>query len=256
MRKSDIAAQLYTLRDYTKTPEQIVSTLERVRSIGYQAVQLSGIGQIEPMNLKSITDRLGIVICATHTAYDRLIGDLDAVIKEHQLLKCCYVGLGAMPVKFRKDAYSYREFMRIIDPIARELADKGLKFVYHNHHFEFEKYNGITGMEILLHETDPAVFSFELDTYWVQSGGANPVDWIRKMSGRIDVIHFKDMSIIDNQQAFAEIGEGNLNWSDIIVACRESHIKWYAVEQDRCYRDPFESMEISFKYLSEYSGED
>ena len=32
----------------------------------------------------------------------------------------------------------------------------------------------MAGMEILLSETDPECFDFEMDTFWVQAGGANP----------------------------------------------------------------------------------
>jgi sugar phosphate isomerase/epimerase len=107
-------------------------------------------------------------------------------------------------------------------------------------------------MEILLNETDPEAFGFIIDTYWVQAGGANPVEWIRKVAGRMGVVHLKDMAIINSQQAFAEIGQGNLNWASIIKACRDTGVSWYAVEQDICLRDPFESLKISLEYLMNY----
>ena len=105
-------------------------------------------------------------------------------------------------------------------------------------------------MDILLEKSDPKYFDFELDTYWIQAGGADPVEWIRKVEGRMEVIHLKDMAILDNEQVFAEIGEGNLDWPRIFQACRDIGVKWYAVEQDSCLRDPFESLAISFRYIA------
>ncbi len=251
-----VAAQLYTVRDFTKTPEDIRKTMKRVRGIGYEAVQVSAIGQIDPAELKEIVDELGIHICATHIPFERLRNDTANVIKEHKLWGCNYVGLGSMPVKYRSSEEGFRTFIDEISEIGREIADSGLRFIYHNHKFEFQKFNEITGMELLLNETDPKEFEFEIDTYWVQAGGANPVNWIEKVEGRMGVVHLKDMAIVDDQQVFAEVGEGNLDWPEILKACNKIGVKWYAIEQDTCLRDPFESLAISYnnmiKLIKEY----
>jgi sugar phosphate isomerase/epimerase len=88
-----------------------------------------------------------------------------------------------------------------------------------------------------------------LDTYWVQHGGGDPAAWILKLKGRMPVIHLKDMVIADKQQTMAEVGEGNLNWPAILSACQEAGVEWYAVEQDICRRNPFESLAISYRNL-------
>ena len=252
MDKNSIAAQLYTLREYLKTPEDIFETLKRVRKMGYNAVQVSGMGPIAPDKLKKMVDELGLKICATHISYDRLKDDLDAVIEEHKLWNCDYIGLGAVPSSFRYSLQGYKEFLDEVSVIVKKIYDNGLKFIYHNHSFEFEKFNGTTALDYLFDNSDPKAFGFELDTYWVQCGGANPVNWIKKVKGRMQVVHFKDMAIKENNQVYAEIGEGNLDWPEIIKACRETGVKWYAVEQDVCLRDPFESLEMSIRYLEKF----
>ena len=244
-----LAAQLYTLREYTKFPDDIRKTLIKVKDIGYRSVQVSGMGRIEPGELKRLTESLGISICATHTPYDRIINDIDNVINEHKLWNCDYVGLGAMPEEFRSNKQGYKRFIKVFSAIADKIHKSGLKFIYHNHSFEFEKFDGVTGMDMLLHETDPDKFGFEIDTYWIQAGGSDPEDWIRKVKGRMDIVHLKDMGIKDNKQVFAEIGQGNLKWDEILDACEDTGVKWYAVEQDICPGDPFDSLKISYDYL-------
>ncbi len=252
MNKDSIAAQLYTLRDFMKTPDAIFETLKRVKQMGYNAVQVSGIGPIEPLLLKKMAEETGLEICATHTSYDRLKNDIDAVIEEHKLWNCEYIGLGGLPQSFRSSQDGYVAFLTEVSGFTRKIKQSGLQFVYHNHKFEFEKFGGKTGLEILFDNSDPGTFGFEIDTYWVQAGGGNPVDWIRKVDGRMGIVHFKDMAIKEDQQIFAEIGEGNLDWPSIIKACRETGVKWYAIEQDVCLRDPFESLAISLRYLENY----
>lgn len=249
MKRSTIAAQMYTLRDHTQTAEDLRSTFQKVSAMGYESIQISSIGPIDPKLVKEYADEAGLTICATHVSWDRLVNDLEALAAEHKLWNCKYIGLGSLPEEFRTGLTSYRKFAKLISEIAITLKEQhGLQFVYHNHDFEFERFEGITGMEVLLYETDPAV-GFILDLYWVQAGGASPEEWIRKVEGRMQVVHLKDMAIVDRKQVFAEIGEGNMNYAEIITTCRETSVEWYVVEQDVCRRDPFESLEMSLRYL-------
>jgi len=244
-----IAAQLYTVRDFTQTPAEIEKTLKKVKEIGYDAVQVSGFGPIEAEKLKELVDEIGLKICATHISFDRLKNDLDNVIKEHKLWNCRQVGLGIMPEEYRSSADGIREFLREIAPVAKKLKENELQFIYHNHNVEFAKYGDQTGMDILFEESDPDYFDFEIDTYWIQAGGADPAEWIKKVKNRMDVVHFKDMTVDGWDPQMAEVGEGNLNWTRIIKACRDNQVEWACVEQDVCQRDPFESLDISLQNL-------
>lgn len=240
-----IAAQLYTLRDHLKTPEAIATTLEKVREIGFEAVQLSALGPIETDRLKEILDANGLTVCATHTAWDRLRNDIQSVIDEHRTLGCRHVAIGGMPNEYR-NLEGYHRFAREASEVAQALADAGFTFSYHNHDFELERFGAKTGLQILIEESDSAL-NFEIDTYWVQHGGGDPAAWIRKVSDRIPLVHLKDMTYKGGQVRMAEVGEGNLNWPAILEACREANVEWYIIEQDICDRDPFESLAISLK---------
>ena len=249
MSQSVLAAQLYTVREFTKKPKGIAATMKKVKALGYDAVQTSGHGPISPEELKRIVDGEGITICATHTSYERMRDEPQAVIDEHNLWGCTYAGIGGLPEKYRKGAKGFETFAKEASEVARRLKEGDLVFVYHNHSFELEKFDGRTGLEILYEESDPEVFTSEIDTYWIQHGGGDPAAWIRKLKGRADVVHFKDMAMRGREQLFAEIGEGNLNWPAILDACKEAGTRWYIVEQDICQRDPFESLGISLRNL-------
>ncbi len=243
-----IAAQMYTARQFCQTAEGLADSLRKVKDIGYEAVQLSGHGPISADEIKAILDEVGVKVVATHTAFDRLRDETDAVIAEHKLWGCDFVAIGGLPQEYR-NRDGYYAFAKEATEVAKKLKAGGLTFGYHNHSFELEKFDGKTALEILYSESDPQLFTSEIDTYWIQHGGGDPAKWIRDMKGRIDVIHFKDMTVIDNKPIFAEIGEGNLNWPSIIAACQEVGVKWYVVEQDICQRDPFESLAISLKNM-------
>lgn len=243
-----LAAQLYTLRDHLKTPDDISRTLPKVAALGYRAVQLSALGLIETRELKRILDDAGLTVCATHVGIERLRDDLDGVAEEHRILDCQYAAIGGLPQAYRT-AEGYHRFAREASEVARRMKERGLTFGYHNHSFELEKFDGKTGLEILYSESDPEVFTAEIDTYWIQHGGGDPAAWIRRVAGRCPLVHLKDMVMRGSEQLMAEVGEGNLNWPAILDACREAGVQWYIVEQDVCQRDPFESLDISLRNL-------
>lgn len=254
MSKPILAAQLYTLRDQMKTPGEIKTGLEKVRNMGYTSVQVSGIGKIEPEELNGICKALGLTVCITHISLDDILNHTEQVAKNHRTFGCQNVGIGSAPNVFTKGNGEdfYKKLAETLNEAGKKLKEYDLSFSYHNHNPEFTKFSdGRTGMDILIEETDPALVGFILDTYWVQAGGANPVDYIKKLKGRIKVIHFKDMAVSEDfKMQMAEIGNGNLNWAEIIKACEETGIGYAAVEQDICQRDPFESLSISYRYLN------
>jgi sugar phosphate isomerase/epimerase len=248
MPHTTLAAQLYTLRDFLKTPDDIARTLPKVAALGYRAVQLSALGPIDTRELKQILDGAGLTVCATHVGFERLRDDLDAVAEEHRILDCKYAAIGGLPQAYRT-AEGYHRFAREASEVARRMKERGLTFGYHNHSFELEKFDGRAGLEILYSESDPEAFTAEIDTYWIQHGGGDPAAWIRRVAGRSPLVHLKDMAMRGSEQLMAEVGEGNLNWPAILDACREAGVEWYIVEQDTCQRDPFESLGISLRNL-------
>ncbi|MCY3915352.1 MAG: sugar phosphate isomerase/epimerase [Chloroflexi bacterium] len=261
---TQIAAQLFTIRDFTKTREDFVASMAKIRDIGYQAVQVSQIGDIADADVKRICDDNGLTICNTHVSVDDLLRKPDAVIEQHRQWGARHVAIGGMPLENRESEAGFRRFAEVANGIGERLYEAGLTFSYHNHSFEFLRFGARSGLELIFDETDPCFVQAELDTYWIQHGGADPVAWIERMQDRMPVIHLKDMVMLPPpsesppnklrgdlrpHQAMAEVGEGNMNFAGILAACQRVGVEWYAVEQDICQRDPFESLAISYRNL-------
>ncbi len=246
-----LALQLYTLREYTKTPREIQKTLARVRKMGYQAVQMSGMGPIDAQELAKILAGEGLVAAATHVAWKDNEASVPKIVEDLHHWNCAYTAISSMPEGFRS-AEGYHQFARAAGEAAKEFRAAGISLSYHNHSFEFARIGEKIGLEILFDESDPALEA-EIDTYWVQHGGADPAAWIERLSGRVPLVHLKDMTSINGQPAMAEVGEGNLNWPRILAALERAETRWYMVEQDVCQRDPFESAQISYDHLTAWN---
>lgn len=249
---TQLGAQMFTVRQYTQSTKDLLDTFSKIRGIGYEAVQVSGIGADIPVDVVAagLKDN-GLICAATHIGFDDCKKDIAAVVSKHRAWGCEYVGVGSMPEEYRADAAGFERFAKEASDIADALAAEGLKFVYHNHNFEFRNFGGKTGMDILF-ESSSDNFQFELDTFWVQKGASDVREWINKVRGRMDVVHFKDMALNENsEQIMAEIGQGNLYWDGIIADCRQIGVKWYLVEQDDCNgRCPFDSLKMSYDFLA------
>ena len=255
MGKGKLAAQLYTVREFAKTAVDLAQSLQKVREIGYTAVQVSGIGKIPHVEVKQMADDNGLTICNTHVGFGALQEDITAVIEQHRLWECRHVAVGSMPPVYRETGEAgFHCFAADANKIGAQLHAAGLTLSYHNHSFEFTRFGEQTGLDIIYNETDPRYFQAEIDTYWIQYGGGDPTAWIARMNGRMPVIHLKDMAIaagsnLVGTQMMAEVGQGNLDWPAILAACAEAGVEWYAVELDTCLRDPFESLAMSYRYL-------
>lgn len=250
MSSIKLGAQLYTLRDYIKNYEDCEATFKYLNSIGINVIQISGIGPIEPEKVAYLVEKYNMDVCVTHTSFDRMLTNLDDVIREHKMINCDTLGIGSMPEKYRSSAEAVREFIKVTSEIGKKMNACGMQFGYHNHSFEFAKLdNGKRIFDMLIEETKPEEFNFIADTYWLQYGGVNPCEYIAKIKDRMKVCHFKDYKIADNKPAFAEIGTGNLNLDAIYNQCKDSGVKYIVIEQDLCEIDPRESMAISYKNL-------
>lgn len=258
MASTQIGAQMFTLREFCKTPQDIARTCQRLKEMGFGAVQASALGPIEPKELKKILDDNGLVCAATHRSVDQL-RDAEKVVDEHQTLGCELTAVGGFGFGGQPKA-EWENFIDEYNRLARPLAEKGLKVGYHNHSHELAPFATDPAkfdpsdcpMQMLLDRLQPPVW-FEIDTYWIQHGGGDPAEWIAKCSGRIPAVHVKDMTISGKrEQKMCEVGAGNLNWPRILDACKAAGVQWYLIERDSGDLDPFESLKISLENLKRW----
>ena len=253
MRKG---AQGYTIRDHLKDRAEIERSMKRIKAIGYDCVQVGGL-PISDQELKAMLDGLGLHCCTSSGNYDAMLAGADGIkdaVTGARLFGTNLIAIASMPEPFRDSEDGFKRYAETLNIIAAALGNEGCKLNYHPHSFEFLTFGGgRNGMDVLLGETDPDNVYFMLDTHWLAGAGVNPPDWIRKAGGRMPVVHFKDYAVVSGAQslegiskAYAEVGEGNLNWPAIIEACRDINVQYAVVEQDTCKGDPFDSLSVSY----------
>lgn len=247
-----LGAQLYSVREHLKTPEDVRATFLKMKEIGYENVQLSGHAPIDAQILRDIVKESGLQIILTHTAPDRILNETDAVIAEHKKFGCSVIGIGAMPKEYRNDAAGARAFVETFSPAIKKIEAAGLQIAYHNHAFELTTpYDADRNVFDYLIETCKT-WQFTADVYWFEKGGYKAEDYLRKIgSERLINVHFKDMA--DNEEkSICVCGDGVIDFVKLTAVCEELGVQNILVEQDNA--KDFEGgdiaqMEKSFAYL-------
>lgn len=246
-----LAAQLFTVRDFTNTDTEVRETLAKIRRIGYQAVQISALRAYNVKNIVQGLQENGLEVCVTHTPLGRILGETEKVIDEHKLFGAKYVGLGYF---YGNRIEEYSDLLDTLSPAIEKINNAGLKFLYHNHSHEFKNYGGIKPIDLLIEKSKTGCMGLLPDLHWLQKAGVSPEKFIRDHKGITPVVHFKDMRVPLDEYAssITEIFAGNMDYTGIYEACVETGVEWAAIEQDTCDGNPFDSLKKSFDNLQKH----
>ncbi|OMQ08724.1 sugar phosphate isomerase/epimerase [[Flexibacter] sp. ATCC 35103] len=259
MDKKEIGLQLYTLRD--ELPANVKGTLEKVAAAGFTTVETYGFSikdqfwGLSPIELKKILDKNGLKAVSGHYNLGSFLADgniteLKAAIEAATILKTEYLTIPWVDEPFRQNIADYKVIVSRLNEAAKMCQKAGLKLAYHNHDFEFQKHDGVTGYEILLNETDKNAVYFELDLYWVVRSGNNPLQLFENNPGRFKMWHVKDMDKL-NPALNTEIGSGTIDFKTIFEAAKQSDMNHFFVEQENNFNpNPFESIKRSCDFIS------
>jgi sugar phosphate isomerase/epimerase len=222
-----IALQLYTARSLTQ--DDFLGTLRKLAEAGYTAVEFAGYGGIPATELRKELDALGLKTAGAHVGYKLWDENLSGAIEDLQALGAEYAAVPwlepAMRPTTRDQAKALAE---TFDRWGEAARAAGIRLGYHNHDFEFQKVeDGATVYDVLAELSD---IDLQLDVYWAQVTGTDPVGLIEKYAGRIPQLHVKDLAKSGERDAV--FGEGQVDWNRVLPAAAENGTQWYIVEQD------------------------
>ncbi|MCL2811335.1 MAG: sugar phosphate isomerase/epimerase [Clostridia bacterium] len=253
-----IGVQGYTLRYRIHNAAQVEDAYKKLAAMSYDGVESGLGGRVMPVaDDVALLKKYGLKVADAYAD----VSKPDEAMKHAEAYGVKILGLHSIPDDMLNSPEGFYAYAAQLNELAKPYKGTGFQLQYHNHAQEFRNFpelNGKAGMAILIEETDPDVIVFELDTHWMAAAGCDCAQWIRKVKGRIPIVHFKDYAIDYKAEdtgmggvykRYAEIGQGNLNWPPIVEACVAAGVEWYIVEQDRTVLDEFECLKISIDYL-------
>lgn len=265
LKSLGIALQLYTIREAMKTDP--VGSLKKVSDTGYKYVELADYANRKfygylPGEFKKVVNDLGMEILSSHASVSpKGITDdeADKMAEDHAALGAKYCMQPWIDEADRKSIEGYRKMVAEWNKVGKIMKDHGVQFGYHNHDFEFATVEGkIPYFDVFLAEMDPVLLTMELDLFWATKAGQNPVELFNKYPGRFQLFHMKDMYkkqepifTTNGVSDFAPVGEGLINFREILAAKNIAGMKYMIVEQDQTEGDkPFDAIKTSITNLA------
>jgi sugar phosphate isomerase/epimerase len=245
--KPSIGLQLYTVRD--PLGQDFEGTLAQVAKAGYKNVELAGLYNHTPQQVRETLDKLKLKAVAAHMGIDGMRDKLDQAIADAKVLGYKYLVLAYLNDDVRNPE-GYAQSAKVLETAGRKAADAGLTVCYHNHNFEFAKLaDGSRGWDILYGKTDPKFVQAEIDLYWATFAGQDPMKLLEQFKGRMPLLHIKDMAA-GPEKKMAEVGTGIIDYKAITKAAPGFGVQAYIIEQDTNWNGtPVASAKLSLANL-------
>jgi len=248
-----LGVQTYTFRrSIGNDPAKVLDT---IKMLGFTEVEGGG-GRIAPEDFKKLCDERGISIPSTGADYGQLVSAPDSVVMRAKALGAKYVMCAWIP--HENGVLTLENAKKAVDDFNKAgkfLKDNGLILCYHAHGYEFQPYEDGTLLDYIVKNTNPEYVSFEMDIFWIQFGGGDPVALLKKYGDRWKLMHLKDMrkgikkdltggTSTENDVAF---GTGQVDIPAILKEAKRIGIKHYFIEDESS--NITEQLPISIAYL-------
>jgi sugar phosphate isomerase/epimerase len=256
-RHFPIGLQLSTLNGMAKS--DLAKTLGQIHAIGYQEVELTPVAYTLPVEqLRKVVADSGLKAPSGHFEYTDLPWQWDYA----KAIGLPWVVCPMLPKSQWTSADGFHTAARQFNEWGQRAHDLGMRFAFHNHDYEFRQFDGTTGFDILLKETDPKLVFFEMDCYWITQAGLDPIEMLNRLGRRVRMLHIKDRKpgfppsndMSQSSAHFTEVGSGGIDWPHILAAARKLQVEHYFVEQDHIDGSPLESIRTSYNYLRKISA--
>lgn len=241
-----IGLQLYSIKELTE--QDFLGTLKKVADAGYNGVEFAGYFNTSAKDLKKALVDLNLKAAGTHVGGKPLFENLQEVIDYSLEIDNFYIVCPGIGRDMGSSADAWKKTADLFNQIGQKCKDHGIQFSYHNHSFEFKKFDEEYGLDILVANTDPDLVHIELDTFWVEYSGLRSVDFMGKYGKRCSLLHIKDMKSWD-EKINTEIGSGVMDFKEITALGKELGTDWYIVEQEEFEMDQLQSIKKSVEYL-------
>lgn len=247
-----LGVQLFTVRK--EAERNLPKVLDEIRKIGYQEVETyAGLYTFSADALRHMVDEAGLKAPSGHFNYD----DLGTRFNYAAEMGLEWMVCSMISPSMWGSLAGFRTAAKQFNLWGKRAKERGMRFAFHNHDYEFRPQNGTTGYEVLMSETDPELVFFEVDCYWVAQGGHDPVTLMKKLGPRLKMLHLKDRAagvpisydMGPESAHFVPIGQGTLDWKAILAEGERLGVEHYFVEQDETKGPEIQAVRESFEYL-------
>jgi len=245
-----LSIQLYTLRELGDFDR----ILEAASHAGFRHVEMIGSHLDDPARTLRRLETHGLRASSSHVALAQLRQKPEAIMDACEILGIDELYMPAVPSEDRDmDGAGWRALGAELGDIADDLLAGGLRLGYHNHDWELQAKEGEkTALELIFEAAGESPLTWQADVAWLVRGHVEPEPWLTRYADRLRSAHIKDIAPEGentDQDGWADVGFGTLDWPTLWEVCRNSGAGWMVVEHDKP-ADPAGSARRSYDFLS------
>lgn len=250
-----VSFQSWGMKD--QLSEDFAGTLEKVRSIGYEGVEMCSpisYGQFEFLKslsageLRQQIEDSGLFCTTCHFAAWELLGDeVHGTIEYGSELGLTDLTMSSAGLSRDATLDDWKAFAEQANAAGEVIHEAGLRMVYHNHAIGPE-YDGVPLYDHLMQLFNPNLIKMQFQIASI-SGGYDVIEYLDKYAGRYISLHMHDWD--PEERGIVPIGDGVIDWERLIATARRGGIADYGLIVEIETEEPFEGLVRSYDYLSE-----
>ncbi len=245
----NLAVQLYSLRNLDLPFDTILS---EVAKAGFSGVETVGNHNLTSAEMNALLKKHNLVICSSHIALTSLESDFDNVCAFHKDVgNSTLIVPWIAPDARSNDADGWKTLGKKLAGLSKKCQDKSFRLLYHNHDFEMAEYDNKLAIDWLFEGAKGSGLGFEPDIAWIVRGNKNPLNVLKHYQGNCPRAHVKDLAAKGenlDEDGWAHVGHGTLNWQELLPAARAAGAEWFVVEHDNP-KNPVKFLQESAAYL-------
>lgn len=277
------AVQQIMLGTVTGSEAKAGETLQAMVKAGYNGIELNSFmvnptpfmvrmltkaagmptGNGGKLDWDKLVKEAGLSVVSLHKDLGGIERDLSETVNEaHKYNTSNLVITGMYRFDYR-DIKQVDDLCRRLNQAGKKLKAEGIKLLYHNHNYEFQKVDGrINAYEYILGNTDPECVGFEFDSYWPTEAGVCALDVMKMLGDRMKLYHINDrgtkltkpmMTPILKSDS-CELGYGNMNLEALCQQALSVGVEAVVLESHKNWIDnsPVRSFEVSAEFMNEH----
>jgi sugar phosphate isomerase/epimerase len=243
----------------TQKEDDVLTVTEKLARMGYEGIEfidyrwskwISLSEMVSAKDIRRTIDSFNIPCSGIHLQWNTLTNELDKALDYSLEIGAPYIVLTRLPFDRRFDN-ALPKACEIIYKIAEKCKNSGIKLVFHHHDWSVIEHDGKCSLDTMFSLVPAELLSLQVEVYWLENCGMDPVKFLHKYQDRIVSIHLVD-KLNKGEMRHTELGRGIMNIKGILDTSEYIGIDWYNVEQEKVKGDIYASLEYDLEYLRKY----
>ena len=242
----EFGIQVSSLRPELLTAEGVENACARMAALGVEIVQLQWIDPAVPIPaIAASLARHGLQSVSVQDFSTASLQNPAYYLDLNAATGGTWLCLSRVPERTRAGLEDYAQ---ALEDLRDRAAAMGQRLCFHPVAADLESIDGICPVDFLMERLKWLDLCWDL--YHVHKAGLSIPETVEKYLHRVCMVHFKDFRLLpDGSEILVPAGQGDIDWTGAVEACRRIGVPYAFAEQERWDRDPYACLGEALDWL-------